>query len=257
MNASQVAAQLYTVRDFCQTAPDLAATLRKVRAIGYPAVQLSGVGPIPDDEIVRIAAGEGVTICATHEPGATILEAPEKVAERLRLLGCTLIAYPWPAGIDFSNAAHVENLARGLDHAGAVLRTAGITLSYHNHAIEFMPFHGATVLDFIFEHSLPQNLAAELDTYWVQYGGGDPVAWCERLAGRLPVLHMKDYAFTAANQPAFAEVGRGNLDFKRIVAAAARSGCRWFVVEQDTCPGDPFDSLRISYEFITENLVTP
>src|SRR4051812_35884852 len=101
MKLSQVAIQLYTLRDFCKTAADLATTAKKVRAIGYTAVQISGVGPIPEAEIVAIMKAEGLTICATHENGQTILDEPEKVIARLRALGTTLTAYPYPAGVDF------------------------------------------------------------------------------------------------------------------------------------------------------------
>lgn len=255
MKLSQLAAQLYTVRDFCKTATELAVTAKKIRETGYPAVQVSGIGAIPDDEVVRIMAGEGLTICATHEPSQSILDTPEKAVERVHRLGCTQTAYPYPGGIDFSDARQIETLCEKLDRAGAIFRQAGVTLSYHNHAIEFMPFRGATVLDFIFAQTARRNLTAELDTYWVQFGGGDPVAWCAKLAGRLSVMHLKDYGFTAENKPVFAEIGRGNLDFARIIAAAENSGCAWFVVEQDTCPGDPFDSLRLSFEYIRQNLL--
>jgi len=73
MKITQIAVTLYTVRDFCKTASDLAVTARKIHSIGYGAVQLSGLGPIPPEEIVKIMAGEGLTICATHEPSAVIL----------------------------------------------------------------------------------------------------------------------------------------------------------------------------------------
>ena len=255
MKLHQLAAQLYTVRDFCRTAADLATTARKIRDIGYPAVQISGLGPIPDEEIVRIMAGEGLKICATHEPSQTILDEPERAVERVQRLGCTQSAYPWPGGIDFGDAAQIESLCQKLERAGAVFRQAGVTLSYHNHAIEFVPFRGATVLEYIFAHTARRHLTAELDTYWVQFGGGDPVAWCAKLAGRLSVMHLKDYVFTTENKPTFGEIGRGTLDFARIIAAAENSGCAWFVVEQDTCPGDPFDSLRLSFEYIRQNLL--
>ena len=257
MKLNQLAAQLYTVRDFCRTAPELAATARRIREIGYRAVQISGIGPIPDGEVVRIMAGEGLVICATHEPSQTILDSPGLALERVQRLGCTHTAYPYPAGIDFSDATQVDLLCDKLERAGALFRGAGLTLSYHNHAIEFVPFRGATVLDAIFARTSRRHLAAELDTYWVQYGGGDPVAWCAKLAGRLSVIHLKDYVFTTENKPTFGEIGRGTLDFARIIAAAENSGCQWFVVEQDTCPGDPFDSLRLSFEYLRQNLVEP
>jgi sugar phosphate isomerase/epimerase len=95
----------------------------------------------------------------------------------------------------------------------------------------------------------------ELDTYWVHFGGGDCVEWCRKLRGRLPFIHLKDYAITRERQPIFCEIGVGTLPFKRIIAEAERSGCQWFIIEQDTCPNDPFDSLKISFDYVKANLV--
>ena len=82
-----------------------------------------------------------------------------------------------------------------------------------------------------------------------------PAEWCTRLKNRLPLLHLKDYAVDATGKPYFAEIGQGNLDFKAIIAAAEASGCEWFIVEQDVCPGNPFGSLKLSIDYIKARLV--
>jgi len=146
MKIEQVAVQLYTLRDFCKTAADYADALRKVREMGYKAIQISGVGPIPAAELRTIAEAEGLVICATHESGETILNEPAKVVERLAALGTKYTAYPYPAGVDFSDPSHVENLIAKLDAAGAVLRAAGQVLTYHNHANEFFRVAGKPLL---------------------------------------------------------------------------------------------------------------
>lgn len=255
MKIRQVAAQLYTVRDFTKTPADIAATLKKLRAIGYEAVQVSATGPIDELELVRILDGEGLVCCATHEPAATVLRTPEFVVERLQKLNCRYTAYPFPAGIDMTDAAQVRELARNLDASGAVLRNAGLVLTYHNHAHEFAKIDGTLALEIIYRDASPENLKGEIDTYWVQFGGGDPADWCRRLKGRLPLLHLKDYAIGGESQPEMAEIGAGNLNWKAIIAAAEESGCEWFIVEQDVCPGDPFDSLAKSFDYIQAHLV--
>src|SRR5208283_1385186 len=73
MKIKQVAAQLYTVREFAKTPAEIGQTLKKIRAIGYQAVQLSGLGPISESELVAILKGEGLVCCATHEDGNMIL----------------------------------------------------------------------------------------------------------------------------------------------------------------------------------------
>ncbi len=256
MNLSQVAAQLYTLRDHLKTPEEIAETLKKVAAIGYRAVQVSGMGPIAEEDLNAILKETGLICCATHEPGDVIRKEPEKIVERLKKLNCRYTAYPYPNGVDWAKPEDLASLIADLDKAGAVLRQAGQVLTYHNHAIEFLPHSEGTVLDAIYRQTDARNLQGEIDTYWVQFGGGDPAAWCRKLKGRLPLLHMKDYAFTLADKPAFAEIGKGNLDWPGIVAAAEAAGCEWFIVEQDTCPGDPFDSLKISFDHIAKKLAT-
>lgn len=255
MKFSQVALQLYTLRDFLKTPADVATTLQKVRAIGYEVIQVSGMGPIPEEELMAICRGEGLRICGTHEPGDKILNHPGAVAERLHKLETKLTAYPYPAGIDFANTEVVAKLIKDLDASGQILREAGCSLSYHNHAIEFIKVGSRTILDQIYEETNPANLQAELDTYWIQFGGCDPTAWVKKMAGRLPWLHCKDYAFTVGNTPTYAEVGSGNLDWASILPAAEAAGCEWFIVEQDVCPGDPFDSVTKSLEYLKANFI--
>lgn len=256
MKLSQVAVQLYTLRDHCKTAAELAATLKKVRAIGYEAVQVSGVGPIPPAEIAAIARDAGVVICATHEDGKMILNEPEKVVEKLRALGTLHTAYPWPADINFTDKTSLDTLCRKLDAAGEVLASAGLTLSYHNHSLEFVKApNGQIALDYIFERTRAAFVKAEIDTYWVAAGGVDPVGYLRKFKGRLPLIHLKDFKVLPDGKGTFSEVGAGNLDFGAIIEVAQDAGCEWFIVEQDTCPGDPFDSIRQSFDYLTENHV--
>ena len=254
MQISQVAAQLYTLRDFLKAPADIAQSLHKVRAIGYTAVQVSGMGPIAEDELNNILAAEGLICCATHEPGPAILTTPELVVERLDKLNCAYTAYPYPAGVKLDTREDVEAFAASLNRAGQVLTEAGKVLTYHNHAIEFRRFGEKTMLEIIFDQTDPRYIKFEIDTYWVQAGGADPVKWCQFLKDRLPLLHIKDYGVNAEGKPAFAEIGYGNLPFHEIIRTAEDSGCEWFIVEQDVCPGDPFDSLARSFEYIKANL---
>ena len=254
MKIERVAAQLYTVRNFIKTPPEIAASMKRIRKIGYQAVQVSSMGPIAEEELLRILDGEGLVCCATHEAGERILNEPQRIVDRLRKLKCRHTAYPYPGGIKFDTLATVKEFAAKLNASGKVLHDAGLVLSYHNHAIEFRRVDGRTVLEIIYAETDPQYLKGEPDTYWVQYGGGSPLEWCQKLKKRLPLLHMKDFGVNASNQPMYCEIGNGNLNWKKIVPAAEKNGCEWFMVEQDTCPGDPFDSLKISFDYIQREL---
>jgi sugar phosphate isomerase/epimerase len=257
MNISQVAVQLYTLRESCQNESDFARTLDRVREIGYRAVQVSGVSAeIPATAIRRLIEERDLVCCATHENSDLIRRSPELIADRLEELNCTITAYPWPANVDFTSEESLASLIADLDHSGAVLAARGQVLCYHNHAHEFYRLGERTILERIYMETNPANLAAELDTFWVQAGGADPVAWINRVKGRMPIVHLKDYRVLPDGTRDFAEIGYGNLDWKSIIAACDAAGVRWFSVEQDTCPGDPFDSVRRSFNFIRTNLVS-
>ncbi|MCY4543814.1 MAG: sugar phosphate isomerase/epimerase, partial [Gemmatimonadetes bacterium] len=77
-------------------------------------------------------------------------------------------------------------------------------------------------------------------------GGGDPIHWIGRVRDRCPVIHFKDLGVSGREQ-VMAEIGEGNMNWSGIVAACEAAGSQWYVVEQDTCAGDPFDSIAVSY----------
>lgn len=256
MRPDQIAVQLYSVRDHCGTADDFSKSLDRLHAIGYRTVEVAGLPPdlTPAAARERIEAA-GLAICGAHMPPGLIRSNPGAVAEAALALGVTRVAYPFPEHVDFRDAACVKAMISDLDAAGAALRCEGIALAYHHHAIEFIRLGDETVLDHILRATAPENLELQLDTYWVQFGGGNPAAWCRKAAGRLASIHCKDYAFTADNAPRFAEVGFGNLDFTEIIPAATAAGAAWFIVEQDTCPGDPFACLERSFRTMSQCLI--
>jgi sugar phosphate isomerase/epimerase len=93
----------------------------------------------------------------------------------------------------------------------------------------------------------------ELDMYWVTKAGQDPVALINKHPGRFPLWHMKDMDKTPEH--AFTEVGNGTIDFKKILRSADKAALKYYFVEQDKCPGSPFDSIAKSITYIKKNLV--
>jgi len=253
MKIDQIAIQFFTLRDHCKTKADFIETCRRVREIGYRAVQISGVDRtiITEAEIAAICAEHDLVICATHEDANEILDRPVDAIKRLEALGCDYTAYPYPVGIDFKDEGSVASIIARLNAAGKLFADAGKVLTYHNHHHEFQRLDGRLILERIYAETNPVYLQGEIDTYWIQYGGGDPVDWCRRLAGRLPLIHLKDFRITSDFKIEFCEVGSGNLNFPLIIETAEQSGCKWFIVEQDSCPGDPFESIAKSFHYLS------
>jgi len=239
--------QLWTVRDFCKTMPEIVQTFKKIRKIGYTAVQLSGHGPVDPNDLAKAVKDEGLKVAGAHDSWDRFKNHTDDVIAEYKLWGTTHTAIgslvsKWDLEI-------LNRFLAELAVVGPKLVAAGLDFSFHNHNIEFIKVDGRLILDLLYEKSDPRFLKAELDTYWVQAGGGCPQEWVRKLAGRQPLLHLKDYTMIPGeSQPRFAPVGEGNLDWPAILAAAQAGGVEYCLVEQDECYGmDPFEALTISY----------
>lgn len=251
---SVIALQCYTIRDFMKTRKDVESSLKKLRAIGVDAIETGSVQGLEDSEYSKILKGEGVAVATYSPAGKDIAEAPGKVIEAMDMLGTSHVMYGYPHIPFPKSALDYIGLAKTLEKAGAAFARNGKTLTYHNHSLEFEKFDGRLALEILFEETDPKLLQAELDTYWIHHGGGNPAEWCARMKGRLPRLHLKDYGIVnnadAGLRVKIFELGKGNLDWTGIVKAAKKAGCGCFAIEQDSCPGDPFDSIKSSFDYI-------
>jgi len=250
MSDTVLAAQLYTVRDFAKTPADIAKTMKKVKAMGYEAVQTSGLGPIEPEELRKVVDGEGLTICATHVSWNDLRDNTGGQIDYHKTIGCENAAI---GGLpqEYRSAEGFARFAAEGTEVGRKLSEAGMTFSYHNHSHEFEKCGDRIAMDIIYGDSDPRYLKAEIDTYWVQHGGGDPAAWIDKLADRVVLLHLKDMTMHGREQM-FAEIGEGNLNWPAILKAGREAGARWYIVEQDRCERDPFESLEISLNNLRE-----
>jgi sugar phosphate isomerase/epimerase len=249
MAKTMIAAQLYTVRDFMKTPEDMAKSLKKVKALGYGAVQLSGNGPIDNKEMKKLCDDAGLIIAATHIGFEEIQNEPDKVIEQHSIFECKHVAIGGLPG-EYRGAEGYAKFAKLASIAVKKLYDAGFDFSYHNHSFELEKFGDRTGLQILYEDSDPKLFLSEIDTYWVQHGGGDPAAWIKKLKGRASLVHFKDMTVKGGQQR-FAEIGEGNLNWPAILEACKEAGTEWMIVEQDVCyERDPFESLGISLKNI-------
>jgi len=247
-----IALQLYTVRE--PAARDLHGTLRRCREAGFDYVQWSGMPDLMAPEIHDALEQAGLKAIAAHCAVEPLEQDFDAVVAFWRAIGVPDLA---PGGMMDDCRDSIDAWRRGaarLDALGARLRDAGMRLSYHNHAFELecFPADPRARLDILYEETAPDRLYAEFDTAWLAVAGADPAAYIRKYAGRCPLLHVKDLAPApdAAGNPVFTPLGQGTLDWPAVFDAAEEAAVEWYIYEQDTCDGDVFDALHISYEFL-------
>lgn len=244
----EIGAQLYTLREHCKNLDDFAETLKKVADIGYKTVQVSGVCPYEPEWLAEQLQKNGLRCVLTHIPAADIIGKSAEVAKAHDVFGCDHVGLGWFAFDTTAENGSYDDFLRLYKPAAEILREGGKYLMYHNHAQEFRKLDGKLILARMAEDMPADLMGFTLDTYWVQVGGGDPAQWIEDLSGRVPCIHLKDYAHGQKMAP----IGEGNLNWNRIFKSAEAAGTRYMLVEQDNCNGeDPFECLRRSYEFLS------
>jgi sugar phosphate isomerase/epimerase len=217
--------------------------------MGYESVQVSGIGPIPADVVARICKEHNIEIVITHTGPGRIKDETDAVIAEHKLMGAGYIGIGSMPG-EYWQDATVDGIKRfvaDFSEAAAKIKAAGLKLMYHNHAFEFENIEGKLMYDHIADGFDKDALGFTMDTFWVQAGGGDPAYWLTKFAGRVDVIHIKDYVIVK-NDRRMGVVLEGNLNWPAIKQAAEAAGVKYAMVEQDDCYGeDEFECLKRSF----------
>jgi sugar phosphate isomerase/epimerase len=260
----KVGVQLYTLRN--QIGKDAKGTLKKVAELGFGEVENFGYsgkffGMTPA-EYKSVLGDLGLTAPSGHYmygnfgnkkiPG-TVLNGWEKAVEDAAAIGqqYMVIAYLMPE--ERGDIDNYKRTAEGISKAAEVCKKSGIQLCYHNHDFEFEAQNGILPFDILTKETPAELVKIELDLYWASKAGQDPVSLFKQHKGRIALWHVKDMDNTPKKH--FTEVGNGVIDFASIFKNAKASGMKHFFVEQDECPGSPFDSIAKSIGHIKSNLI--
>ena len=242
----EIGAQFFTLREQCKTLDDFALTLKKVADIGYRTVQISGTCAYEPQWLQDQLAQNGLRCVITHTPADRLTADPAQVAKDHDVFGCDHVGLGWYS-FDEEKGDTYEKFVSTYALVAKALHHNGKLFMYHNHDQEFKRIGGKLILEKLMEDFPADIMGFTLDTFWVQAGGGDPAQWLEKLKGRIPCIHLKDYAYGRK----MAVVGEGNINFDRVFEKAEAGGTRFMLVEQDDCNGeDPIECLRRSYLYL-------
>jgi sugar phosphate isomerase/epimerase len=242
----QIGIQLYTVRN--QMASDFQGTLELIAKLGYKEVEFAGYFDRTPQQVKETLAAIGLAAPSAHVPLNVIRSDWPKALETAKAIGHKYLVLAWLAPEERTSIDQYGKLAELLNSAGQAARSQGIQLAYHNHDFEFVKIDGVVPYDLLLEKTDPKNVQIELDLYWTAKAGADPFQYFAKYPGRFPLVHVKDMDST--EKKFFTEVGKGTIDFAKIFAKSGQAGIKHYFVEQDQTPGSPFDSIKISIDYL-------
>jgi len=266
--------QLYTVKD--ELPKDYDGTLAQVAAVGYREVELAGFFGKKPAEIKASLDKAGLHCGSIHIP------APDQASEAMdyaKGIGAKYVVSSvllpkrftpaggkvnWDAVVTMLKSLTLDDyksIAEECNRLGEQAKAAGLQFAYHNHNIEFKPFPGGTGYDELLRSTDPQLVKFELDCGWMSSAGHNPATYIAKYPDRYRMLHIKDFKLTSKpsygmwppESPEPTELGRGNIDYKPIFAAAKKAGkIEWYYVEQEPPYNDMpvLEAIKVDYEYL-------
>ena len=269
-----VGIQVYGLRDLLENTPEnFENVMVQIKEMGYDGVELAGLYGIEPAEIKAILDKVGLIPLSAHVPFVDMIEDIDKVIADYSVIGVKFLVMPYMAE-EYRpvNPEGFESFLPLLKEIGAKINAAGMTFLYHNHDFEFVKLpDGEYGYDTMFASIPKESLQCELDTCWCDVATGNSVGFIKKYAGRLPVVHLKDYikkgnpkgmykligieeeetAEADDSYFGFRPVGFGQMIWVPILEDSIAAGAEWVVVEQDEhYELSPLECARRSREYL-------
>ncbi len=261
--------QLYSVRN--AMARDFEGTLKAVKEMGYNYVEFAGYHGKSAEEIKALLEKYELTCVSVHQTlSIDDIEKAQAEIDFLKVIGVKYVVIPWFEKTRLAGSDSWEETAAKFNKMAELLAKNGMMLGYHNHDFEFKQHEGKYLHDYIFDAVPADKIFPEIDTCWVRYAGLNPADKIREFAGRVPVVHLKDfwtetlnggavYGLIGANAAEdtkkstfeYRPVGTGLQDFDSILEACEESGTATVIVEQDEPETrEELEAVKISADFL-------
>jgi sugar phosphate isomerase/epimerase len=224
---------------------DFEGTIRSVADMGYIGVETANMFGDSPASAARLFDELGLTVMGAHSP-LPLGDEKQKVLDTLSTLDCKRLVVAWQPPEKYKSLDGIKSICDTLNEGAAVAKANGLSLGYHNHWFEYQLVEDRIPVDVMLEH-LDPDVFFEVDVYWVQTAGQDPMQVVRRLGSRAPLLHIKDGPCTM--EAPMTALGEGVVDIPGVVAAGAAS-TEWLVVELDRCDTDMTEAVRKSYKYL-------
>jgi sugar phosphate isomerase/epimerase len=265
-----LALQLYTIRDAMAT--DVPGSLKKVSDIGIKYLELAGYadrkfyGYEPAD-FKKLVLDLGMDIISSHtqvEAAGITVDNAKIMAEDHAKLGVKYCIQPWVVPEARKPLANWHKMAADWNKVGGIMKEQGIQFGYHNHNFEFETLEGKVPYFDVLLAELDKDLVTmEMDLFWTQKAGQNPVDIFNKYPGRFQLWHMKDMFtpvtnpyYTTDGESDFAPVGAGVTDFKTILAAKDVAGMKYLIIEEDKSKtNQPFEDIQTGVTNLTTKIL--
>ena len=245
---SKIGLQLYTVRR--ELEKDFEGTLAKVAALGFSEVEFAGYFNHTPQQVKTALKKNNLAAPSVHVLTAGLRSNLQQTIDAATAIGHQYVVCAYLLPEERKSLDDYRRLVDLFNDAGGRLKKAGLQFCYHNHDFEFTPIDGTIPYDLMLAGTDQKTVRMEMDLYWITKAGQSPLKYFSTHPGRFPLVHVKD--MDATPKRFFTEVGRGTINFKEIFADSDKAGIKHYFVEQDETPGSPFESIKLSIDYLKQ-----
>ncbi|MDO3388520.1 TIM barrel protein [Gilvimarinus sp. SDUM040013] len=238
--AHEYGLQLYSLRH--QMEEDMPLAFSQISDWGLHAVEGgSMLNGMPLDEYKAELAKNQLKIVSVDTNYAELRDNPIAAVYKAKYFSADYATFYWiPHGENrpFSIEDAKEAVAV-LNSAGKLLEENGITLQYHAHGYEFLPYQDGTVFDYMVQHT--KHAKFQMDVYWIKHAGVEPVELLQKYPGIFTSLHLKDREKGTPNSSTgHADVetnvvlGAGDVGIASAVKEAKLQGIHYMFLEDES-----------------------
>ncbi|MEO8415651.1 MAG: sugar phosphate isomerase/epimerase [Ginsengibacter sp.] len=220
---------------------DVAKTLDTIQAMGFTEMESGSRGMAPE-AFKKLCDERGISIPSSEAGYDRFIQAPDSVAHTAKMLGAKYVMCAWiPHKDGIFTLENAESAAAVFNKAGEVLKDSGLIFCYHAHGYEFQPYKDGTLLDYLIKNTNPQYVSFEMDIFWIQFGGGNPVALLKKYGSRWKLMHLKDMrkgtikdltGGTSVDNDV--SLGTGEIDIPGILKEAKKAGIKHYFIEDES-----------------------
>ncbi|MDF2590127.1 MAG: sugar phosphate isomerase [Anaerocolumna sp.] len=234
----EVSLQLYSINE--ETKNDFKKAIEHVSKIGYSGVEFAGYGGLTSDEMNKLLKKNDLYSVGSHSGLQVFENAFDEELQFNKEIGSKYIICPY-ATVDSMD--EINHLVEVLNASAKKAQYDKIKVGYHNHAHEFVKIDGKYALDIIAEKT-DDNVILELDVFWVQYAGVDPVEYIKKWGKKVELIHMKQIDDLKAN----VDMADGIIDMKKIKEAAEFA--KYFILEHEEYDKPVWESIKNDFEHL-------
>ena len=249
VKAKYIGIQLYTIRKELNN--DFSATLNKIAKIGFNAIETAGYSDrkfygYKPKEFKKFTNSIGLKAQSSH--ANVQMENINQIIDDTLEAGMEYLVKPSISSNNRKTIDDYKKIAEDFNKIGEECTKSGLRFAYHNHAFEFKEMNGQLPYNILLDYTESNFVSMQLDTYWMVYGGYQPIDYFNKYPGRFELLHIKDMDNTDKREST--EIGKGIIDFQKIFEANNKSGMKYYFLEQESFKIPVFESLAISCNFL-------